>query len=164
MGLAFVPLTFPTTVVAARMATTGYNTSWGEVDQYWDIYKQGVVDSGIPFYKKGAGSNLDIIKFMESKGLPRGQVVAFLNATEAAALDDGWGVRWINPTNENLSPVTSVVKALGEGVSAGAKPVVDTLLPVIKWASIALLVAGGAYLVWEGSKLIKRKRKRVRNG
>jgi hypothetical protein len=172
MGLAYVPLTFPTVTVRTNMAPVLASNS--EVDRLWSAYKEATVTDKIPPYNSDlGGANIaPLLRALETKtGYTRMKIAAWLNALQKAVREQSWGWRWLDPAGAmaaekdaySLNPVESLKKAakdLGQAAGDLVKPSLDPVTNLVKYG--ALLVVGGAviYGIYHGTKIFKKRRKK----
>lgn len=179
MGAPFVPFTFPTVGVTARMKLAGVNSSWSQVDQLWDAYYLAETVDKLPPYSKDAGGQVKgaIINNLAARtSIAKNTVAAWLNALADEVAENGRGyyldpagaeaaaVGQVDPLNHPLESIKTIAKSTGDAAGALVKPSADALTNVIKYGALALVAGAAIYAMWEFTPLFKSKRKRKAKG
>lgn len=170
-GEGFLFSIFPTETVKANMAATGVKASDSEVERLWTAYQKALMVDGLKPYAKASGGAVaaPLIQSMEREsGYSRSLIAGFLNALEKAVKEQGWDWKWLDPraakeAGQPLSAGESVSKALkatGQGIADFAKPTLDPVTNLVKYAAIALVAGAVIYGVYHGSKLFKVAKRR----
>jgi hypothetical protein len=177
MGAAYIPGTFPTVGVYARMTQAGVKTSWAEVDRLWDAYYLALSEEKIPPYGKAASGAVKakLLNSMAARtSLSKNTVAAWLNALVDEVNDNGRdyyldpvtadaaAVGKFDPVNHPLETLKTLTKATGEAAGSLLKPSADALTNVIKYAAIGLVSAALIYGVYQGVTIYKATKKRKR--
>jgi len=168
MGAAYVPFTFPTITVQVTARRMGYTLTNAEIDRLWAIYKAGQLERGLkPFAIAGDSENNSrvIQDMMRESSLPRVTVAGWLLAT-AETVNQGWSSQWIDPANYTGGYVTEIIKdavteaggvlkATTTAVGDAAKPLIDPVTGLVKWAAILAVAGAGIYLLYNYKKVFK---------
>lgn len=163
LGLAFIPFTFPTAMVAREMERLlpGQRVAWTVVDRIWSIYKIGVEDEIIPSWpvSKTEKKTYLPINYLYSKGIDKTTAQAFLRATETVSELAGAG--YIDPlqekiaTGKNVEKVKSAVRTVSQTVGGGIGDLTKPLTDNLKFIAIAASVIGIGYIGYKSGAFKK---------
>lgn len=170
-GEGFLFAIFPTETVRANMAATGVKASDSEVERLWTAYQKALIVDGVHPYSKAAGGVVaaPLIQSMEKEsGYSRSLIAGFLNGLEKAVKEQGWDWKWLDPraareAGQTLSIGEGVSKALkmtGQGLADFARPTLDPVTNLVKYAAIALVAGAVIYGVYHGSQFFKAAKRR----
>lgn len=177
MGAAYIPGTFPTVGVYARMTQAAVKTSWSEVDRLWDAYYLALSQEKLAPYGKAASGAVKakLINSLAARtSVSKNNVAAWLNAladeVEANGREyyldpvtaDAAAVGKVDPVNHPLETLKTLTKATGDAAGNLLKPSADAVTNVIKYAAIGLVSAALIYGIYQGVTVYKATRKRKR--
>jgi len=179
MGLPYVPFTFPTVTVANNMKASGVSASFGEVDTLWNAYFTATTKDGLAPYggpERGGAANAAILnKLATDTNIGKSKVAAFLNGLYKAVTEQGQAAMYLDPAtyqksaegSYSLNPVESIktaAKDIGQAAGNLLKPVADPITNLVKYAAVALVAGALIYGVYQGTKIMKARKKSRRGG
>lgn len=154
MGIAAVPLTFPTLTVGNYIydqyyaGTRDWDYTNQMIDNMWYWYKQGI-NSGLKPYGQGGGAIKNYI--VENSGYEARKVILFCAALKALSESGRIDPYYYNVRSASTSPA-STVRAAVDTVTALPKE----SLKIFKTAGIILIVGAGIYFLYPWLKKMKR--------
>lgn len=174
LGFPFIPGTFPTVGVAARMKVNGVDLGWGMVDALYDAYYLALKDEGLAPYAPGSGKvSAPLLASMSKRtSQPKGVVAAWLNALYQEVQQNGRSyfldpvtadtaaAGQVDPVNHPLSTLETLTKSAGNAAANLVKPSADALTNVIKYTALGLAAAALIYGVYQGHQFLKTRKRR----
>lgn len=173
MGAAFIPGTFPTVGVAARMSVAKVDVGWGIVDQIYDAYYLALKEDNLPPFTPGMAEKSALINAMAKRtSQPKSTIVAWLNALYEEVRENGRdyflspvaadaaAVGKFDPLNHPLMTLENVAGSVGRAAGNALKPSADALTNVIKYTALGLTAAALIYGVYQGHQFLKSRKRR----
>lgn len=178
MGMAYVPFTFPTVGVAELMSKgDGISTTYAEVDMLWNAYYNAQMTGNYkPFNLNGGGQAAyqSLVDEMQRQtGSSPDNIAAwlvglavhaqthpedsyYLNPKASVDSSAQGNVDWTHP----LDALKSVTKSVGEAAANLAKPTLDPVTNLVKYAAIAVVGVAVIYGVYQGVSIYKAGKRR----